>query len=206
MASPEKPSTPHSALRLLLAGIVVGELNVLAHYVLAEVPHGSLDFAVKLIFGAAVLAAIAIINRLLIRYFLAISAKNDDHHHRPTAIALSLGLFVLLICAYAGLYGIEMPDKFVDTAQGGVIGLLHRVIGAVYFSTITISTLGYGDIAPAGDIARVTASLEAVNGLIAFGVFTGAVTGFMATRADRMVSDSGKNAQGHGQDAKKAGD
>lgn len=46
-----------------------------------------------------------------------------------------------------------------------------------YFSTVTLSTLGYGDITPKGNgLAELTASLEALNGLIAFGVFTGALT------------------------------
>ncbi|MBV9991681.1 MAG: two pore domain potassium channel family protein [Alphaproteobacteria bacterium] len=143
---------------------------------------GAATLSVKLVIGVTIPIFIAIINYLPLRYFPAISAKNDDHHHRPTAIAFSLGLFLLLIAAYAGLYEIEMPQCFAD-GQIGPASMVHQAIGAIYFSAITITTLGYGDIQPAGDFARMTAAAEALNGLAAFGVFTGAVTGYMAAKA-----------------------
>ena len=41
---------------------------------------------------------------------------------------------------------------------------------AIYFSFITLATLGYGDITPAADIARMLAMLEAMTGTLFVGV------------------------------------
>ena len=43
---------------------------------------------------------------------------------------------------------------------------------AMHFSIVTISTVGYGDIVPASNIARVLASIEVICGvlLLLFGV------------------------------------
>jgi voltage-gated potassium channel len=43
---------------------------------------------------------------------------------------------------------------------------------AIHFSIVTISTVGYGDIVPASNIARVLASIEVICGvlLLLFGV------------------------------------
>jgi hypothetical protein len=58
---------------------------------------------------------------------------------------------------------------------------VHDLIRWFYFSAITLSTLGYGDITPKGDLmAELTTSFEALNGLIAFGVFTGALTTYLS--------------------------
>jgi voltage-gated potassium channel Kch len=59
---------------------------------------------------------------------------------------------------------------------------------ALYFSFVTITTLGYGDIQPAG-FARVIATMEAVWGLL-FGI---ALLGrfVAALPADRALDDSG---------------
>ena len=48
------------------------------------------------------------------------------------------------------------------------IGIVNGLEEAVYFSTVTFSTLGYGDITPAVGW-RVFAALEAMNGFILIG-------------------------------------
>jgi hypothetical protein len=51
---------------------------------------------------------------------------------------------------------------------------LVRFPDAMYFSTVTLSTAGYGDIAPVSDLARAMVSLEMV---ISFGLL-----GFVLSR------------------------
>jgi len=48
---------------------------------------------------------------------------------------------------------------------------------AIYFSFVTLATLGYGDIAPRGDIARGIAIIEGVGGQL-----------FLAVLVARLVS------------------
>ena len=56
---------------------------------------------------------------------------------------------------------------------------------AIYFSFITLATLGYGDITPAADIARMLAMLEAMTGTLFVGV--------MIARLVSLYSTSGQN-------------
>ncbi|WP_210683599.1 potassium channel family protein, partial [Marivibrio halodurans] len=65
------------------------------------------------------------------------------------------------ICRGYGLSageGIEYPDR----------------LAAVYFSIVTITTLGYGDFSPRQPL-RLLAAMEAVSGLIVFGIFVGLI-------------------------------
>ena len=50
---------------------------------------------------------------------------------------------------------------------------------AIYFSLVTYTTLGYGDII-AGDDSRVFAAMAAVTGLLNFGLSTAFLVGFLA--------------------------
>ena len=61
--------------------------------------------------------------------------------------------------------------------------------GAVYFSFVTIATLGYGDIAPVSEAARGLAILEAVAGQLYIAVLVARLVGLYTVsagdRADR---------------------
>lgn len=156
---------------------------------------------------AAIIAVLAA-NFALLNYVRAISAPNDDKHHRPTAALLSLLIFCALIGAYASAYLVEMPQELEAKTSGPDFGeTLHSVIASLYFSTVTISTLGYGDIEPQGEFARITAAIEALNGLLAFGIFTGTVTGFFAAKTleAESASLSQKRLEGDGDEAEADG-
>jgi len=49
-----------------------------------------------------------------------------------------------------------------------VIGMFSSLDEAMYFSLVTFSTLGYGDIVP-GPAHRILAGFEAANGIMIFG-------------------------------------
>ena len=59
--------------------------------------------------------------------------------------------FGLMACVLP--HGMYKPDLYMD------------VISAIYFSGVTITTLGYGDILPVDKIARMLALYEAFSGL-----------------------------------------
>jgi voltage-gated potassium channel Kch len=52
------------------------------------------------------------------------------------------------------------PGSFIEEALSGV----HDLSTFVYFSFVTLSTLGYGDIVPATRGAQALASMEALIG------------------------------------------
>ena len=65
------------------------------------------------------------------------------------AIALRLGLAVLLVVLVWGLVVVER-DGYQDNADGRL-----SILDALYYTTVTLSTTGYGDIVPVSDRARL---------------------------------------------------
>ncbi len=62
---------------------------------------------------------------------------------------------------------------------------LNGFISAIYFSFVTATSIGYGDIVPVG-FARVIACAEAVTALLIFGAV---VAKFVSHRSDQLVSE-----------------
>jgi inward rectifier potassium channel len=96
----------------------------------------------------------------------------DDFYHQlmtsswPLLLLEVLGAFIAVNCLFASGYlivgGIEhaRPGSFAD---------------AFFFSVQTMATIGYGKMAPAGFVANLLASGEALTGLLTFALVTGLV-------------------------------
>jgi hypothetical protein len=71
--------------------------------------------------------------------------------------------------------------------EGGhpIGGDFNGFIDAIYFSFVTATSIGYGDIVPVG-FARVVACAEAVTALLIFGAV---VAKFVSHRSDQLVSE-----------------
>jgi Ion channel len=71
--------------------------------------------------------------------------------------------------------------------EGGraVGGDFNGFVSAIYFSFVTATSIGYGDIVPVG-FARVIACAEAVTALLIFGAV---VAKFVSHRSDQLVSE-----------------
>lgn len=134
--------------------------------------------------GSIILIGLA--NMGLFNHLIVISGRPDAQHPyaEHVAVLISCMLFASLIFLYATLYFIEMPcTHFVYRDRPELGRVAADFITSVYFSTITITTLGYGDFSPKNHlVAELVAAAQAINGLIAFGVFTGALAGFIAKR------------------------
>lgn len=84
-------------------------------------------------------------------------------------IAASLCVYVLLVLIWAFAYAlvnILQPGSFAYSLadQLGPDTDLANSVLPVYFSLVTITTLGYGDIVPASPVAQMLASMEALVG------------------------------------------
>jgi hypothetical protein len=80
----------------------------------------------------------------------------------------SLGKTVAMVTTVLGLFLVHTIEVWVWAGAYVATGVVDTLESAVYFSTVTFSTLGYGDITPTADW-RVFAALEAMNGFILIG-------------------------------------
>jgi hypothetical protein len=92
------------------------------------------------------------------------------HVYRPGPISLhrvqgAIAVYLILAFVWAQAYklvALSDPDAFnLPTAALTPQRLLHRMS---YFSLVTLTTVGYGDIVPVSPIARALAMLEALTG------------------------------------------
>lgn len=96
----------------------------------------------------------------------------------PGFVALVGGVYALVNISFALLYFLLGPDA-VQGSAAATEG--HRFLNDCFFSGHTLTTVGYGNLAPVGVVANVTATIEALVGLLAFSV----ITGLLVTRASR---------------------
>jgi len=82
-------------------------------------------------------------------------------HRIQGAIAVYLLLGLIWAIAYEAIM-YQIPDAFHPADLGMQSG--HHISSLVYFSFVTLTTVGYGDITPAHPIVRSLSNLEALVG------------------------------------------
>jgi hypothetical protein len=78
-----------------------------------------------------------------------------------------------------------IPNAFSFSARAGTSATMTGFT-SMYFSFITLATLGYGDVIPVADVARMLAMLEAMTGTL-----------FVAILIARLVSLYSASRQTH---------
>ena len=133
--------------------------------------HFNLSDRTYAFFIATFLVFIAFVVFQFLRFILRSPRVNSEVLCAAVATYLLLALF--WVSAYA-LVARLIPGSFSGVAAGNQP--LHG-FDALYFSLITLTTVGYGDIAPVSAPARMLAMMEAVTG-----------TMYMAVLVARLVS------------------
>lgn len=82
---------------------------------------------------------------------------------RPLNVGVS---YFILLTLFSGVYWILPPGSFGTTQPD--------FLDCLYFSTVTITTLGYGDVLPVTDLARALVISEVVLGVLVAGSFLNA--------------------------------
>lgn len=100
-------------------------------------------------------------------------ARFRMHGHRSRVVAM--------ISVVMGLFVVLAVEIWLWAACYLVIDLLPDLETALYFSIVTFSTIGYGDIVPARDW-RVLAALEGINGFL----FIGWSTAYLVAAGTRV--------------------
>jgi hypothetical protein len=129
------------------------------------------------IFLTAGLALIAFVVANLLRFVLRAPSVNADVLCASISAYLMLGL--LWTMAY-WLVDQLTPGAFSFNTTSGTKETMAG-FNAFYFSFITLSTVGYGDITPVSKVARMLAATEAMTGLLYVAVLIARLVGLYST-------------------------
>ena len=115
------------------------------------------------------------------------------HDYHPYLNLINMGwfrFFALLFAAYvvinlifAGVYFWLGPDQLEGARAATEAG---RFWNDFFFSTHTLSTVGYGNISPKGPAGNAVASLEALLGVLGLAVATGLLFGRVSRPSARL--------------------
>ena len=122
-----------------------------------------------------VLVAFVVVN--LLRFVLRASSVDVEVLCASISAYLMLGLiwtmaYWLVEQLTPGAFAFNTTTGTKETMQG---------FNAFYFSFITLSTVGYGDITPVSKVARMLAAMEAMTGLLYVAVLIARLVGLYST-------------------------
>lgn len=108
----------------------------------------------------------------------------DPDANRADRVVAGISGYLILAFLWAGLYGLHermAPGGLVDSSKG----VIHAEEGDfLYYSFITLTTTGYGEILPVSPSARLLASLQSVTGTLYLAVFIAALLGRSSNEPD----------------------
>jgi hypothetical protein len=129
------------------------------------------------VFLTAGLALIAFVVANLLRFVLRAPSVNAD------VLCASISAYLMLGLLWTMAYW--LVDQFTPGAFSfnTTSGRKETMAGfnAFYFSFITLSTVGYGDITPVSKVARMLAATEAITGLLYVAVLIARLVGLYST-------------------------
>lgn len=106
-----------------------------------------------------------------VRFVMRARTIDAEHVYAALSVYLLGGMFFAI-----AHWSIEQawPGSYIEASHPGTP---FRLPDAIYYSFVTIASLGYGDIVPASDVARGCAVLEAVGGQLYLAVLIARLVG-----------------------------
>jgi len=102
-------------------------------------------------------------------------------HDKLSASICAYGFIAIFWAVAYSLLELQQPGSFqflsADAARHGMRFGFGESTEALYFSLVTITTLGYGDIVPVSDTARLMAATEAFLGQVYIAVLVARLVG-----------------------------
>lgn len=172
------PSTGGSVLRLAASVVrvtlVTGSLVVL--YASAPLDGRPEDAVV-----ARLAAALVVLCATLAWQIRAVTRSTHPGLRAVEAIIVSLPMLILVF-AFA----------YLVTAASDAASFTQPVnrIGGVYFSTTVFTTVGFGDIAPRSDLARMLVTTQMIVDLIVIGVIAKVLVGAVQIRRRSLRAEN----------------
>jgi hypothetical protein len=174
-----------AAIALLLAALVLQVLNVLG---------------VANLEGPLAVLALTIVVGALVATFAELVGNRDAT--ADSLVGAIFGYFVIATaCAllFRQMEGAH-PGSF-RVPEGGDLDTQM-----LYFSLVTVTTVGYGDITPATSIAQISAALEAALGTLYIAILIGRIVGQLTPRLARQGSVPTERVALHASGSRAEGD
>lgn len=190
------PALDHGDFRRLIMGVLMFVPVLLATFRLAQIkrfvwPSLFLMICILISIVANMVTdhpAVAGIKWGLLTVFFAVTVVGLFSHLRNarsvsnTHLYVAVSIYILLAMQWFSLYqAIEIfyPGSITHangTARGGEL---------LYFSIVTLTTIGYGDVAPVGEEVRMLAALEGMAGVLYIAITVALLVSAYKRQADR---------------------
>jgi len=153
--------------------------------------HGIVDFVatvpfyLQVLFPGLDLRFLRVLRMLRILKFSHYNTALEDlshaiYHERDTFISAMYIFFIGLLMTSAAMYFVEhnvQPDKF------------GSIPDAMWWSIITLTTVGYGDVSPVTAIGKIIGAITALMGVCSVALLTGIIANAFAKLVDRRKSE-----------------
>ena len=108
---------------------------------------------------------------LLVIRFMKNSKDDPDRAINPIYPLIMVGGLLLFVCSTLILYFENVPD-----------GNIKTTIDAIYWSVVTVATVGYGDLYPVTDAGKIISIIMIFSGAGIFVSIAGSFASFISTR------------------------
>ncbi len=128
---------------------------------------------------------------ILLRHIISAKRITADILYGAVSVYILLGIFFASL--YFFLDAITPEELFMYT--GSDAGYVKAdPLGIFYFSFVTLTTLGYGDIQPIADVTRIFAIIEAMTGVLYSAALIGRLIGLYVVQSSTNVDkDPGRD-------------
>lgn len=128
---------------------------------------------------------------ILLQYVFTARSVTRDVIYGAVAIYLLLGAMFVPIYGLVETLTFELSDGSMNAFTGGIAGEgeLNVWQDFSYYSFVTLTTLGYGDILPATMLAKVAVSIEAVIGVLYLTIIMARLVSLYSADVQRSLAE-----------------
>ena len=128
---------------------------------------------------------------ILLRHIISAKRVTADILYGAVSVYILLGIFFASL--YFFLDSITPAELFIYAGADAGYDTTDP-LGIFYFSFVTLTTLGYGDIQPVADISKIFAILEAMTGVLYSAALIGRLIGlYVAQSSKDFDKDPGRD-------------
>jgi hypothetical protein len=168
--------------RSLAAGVILGGPVLLARWIHHVWPGPGMER----LFAGSFLIFLAFIVAQFLRFILRSPRVNSE------VVCAALSVYLLLGLIWASAY--VLVARVDPAAFSGLPAASQPLHGfdALYFSLITLTTVGYGDIVPTTGTARMLAMLEAITGTMYVAVLVARLVSLYSSAGSPASDEPGR--------------